>query len=349
MGDVLGLGITHYPPYALVDEKMANLLRWTLEDPDIPVEVKDMRAWPEPMRAEYGSDGGAAGAARHRAQLRAGFERVHEALQAFDPEVVFIWGDDQYENYREDVIPPFSVLAYEESVFRPWDNDFGTPNVWDEPRDLEVTVPGHREAARYLTSALLESGIDMAYAYEPLHRGWGHAFNNTVMFMDHERKGWDYPTVGIHINCYGRKVVSAHGRPSRFAKDAEIDHLDPPSPSPSRCLAMGRAMGEALSASPWRCAVIASSSWSHAFLTDKNWRLYPDIESDRAYYESLVSGDFTRWHEAELYQLEESGQQEMLNWFCLLGAVEALDLTATYTDYVESYAFNSNKCFAIFE
>ena len=36
MAHFLGLGLTHYPLLAGTDEHMADLLRWTLTDPDIP-------------------------------------------------------------------------------------------------------------------------------------------------------------------------------------------------------------------------------------------------------------------------------------------------------------------------
>ena len=41
MAHFLGLGLTHYPLLAGTDEHMADLLRWTLTDPDIPAEAKD--------------------------------------------------------------------------------------------------------------------------------------------------------------------------------------------------------------------------------------------------------------------------------------------------------------------
>jgi hypothetical protein len=100
--------------------------------------------------------------------------------------------------------------------------------------------------------------------------------------------------------------------------------------------------------SPWRVALIASSSWSHAFLTDKNYQLYPDIDADRRLYDALKAGDYDTWRSTSLASIEESGQQEMLNWFCLAGAMEALGRRPDYCEYVESWAFNSGKCFAIF-
>ena len=118
MAELLGVGLTHYPPLLGLDEDMSWVLRWTLEDPDIPDSAKAVTAWPERMRAEWGDDDGVAAAAAHRAQLMAGFDRVHRAIDGFEPDVVVVFGDDQYENFREDLIPPLAVLAYEDMDVR---------------------------------------------------------------------------------------------------------------------------------------------------------------------------------------------------------------------------------------
>ena len=36
MAEILGLGLTHYPPLCVPDADMAGILRWTLQDPAIP-------------------------------------------------------------------------------------------------------------------------------------------------------------------------------------------------------------------------------------------------------------------------------------------------------------------------
>ena len=38
----------------------------------------------------------------------------------------------------------------------------------------------------------------------------------------------------------------------------------------------------------------------------------------------------------------------MRNWVCLAGAMAALGRKPEIIDYIESYLFNSNKCFALF-
>ena len=93
---------------------------------------------------------------------------------------------------------------------------------------------------------------------------------------------------------------------------------------------------------------MASSSWSHAFLTKKNHWLYPDMEADRQRFEELKNGEHGSWRDLNLSQIEESGQNEILNWVCLAGAMTELKYRIEVIDYVESHVFNSNKCFAVF-
>ena len=112
---------------------------------------------------------------------------------------------------------------------------------------------------------------------------------------------------------------------------------------------MGAAAARAMRESPWRTALIASSSWSHAFLTDKTYQLHPDVAADRRLYEALRAGDYETWRSTPLPAIEDSGQQEMLNWYALVGAMEALGRKPDECDFIEAWAFNSNKCFAVFK
>ena len=81
-----------------------------------------------------------------------------------------IWGDDQYENFKEDIIPPFCVLAYDNVDCRPFIDRNGNPkpNAWGEPSH-KVFSYQVSPAARFLVGELIEQGIDVSYAYKPLH------------------------------------------------------------------------------------------------------------------------------------------------------------------------------------
>jgi hypothetical protein len=349
VGEILGLGMTHYPPLNGRDENMAYILRTVLRDPGLPERYRDPANWPAPMRREYGEDEGRASAAAHRAQLVAQFRRARRILDEFRPDVVVVWGDDQHENFKADIIPPFCILAYDRIEARPWERQGAPPNVWGEPADTVFQLAGHREAGKYLARRLLEQGVDMAYAYAPLHHpGLAHAFLNTIMFLDYDRVGFPYPVLAFQVNCYGRRVVSQRGGRRSLTQPLADADLDPPSPSPGRCMEVGAATARAMRESPWRVALIASSSWSHAFLTDKHFQLYPDIAADRRLYEALRAGDYETWRGTPLADIEASGQHEMLNWYMLAGAMEELGRKPDECDFIETWSFNSNKCFAVF-
>jgi len=347
LAEILGLGITHYP--GLLARRAAPIsLKKTLADPGLPPALRDPSGWPLAMQREWGSDEGATFAAQHREELRLATRRARQALDDFRPDVVVIWGDDHYENFQDDVIPPFCVLAYDELEFRPWAREGMPPNLWGEPTDTVFRVPGHRRAAKHLASGLIASDFDVAYAYRPAHKPLGHAFMNSLLYLDWDRTGFRYPVIPFIVNCYGRKVVATRGYMETLEKPLGYDDLDPPSPSPARCMALGAATVKALADSRWRVALIGSSSWSHAFLTRKNSFLFPDVDADLRLYEQLQRGDYDGWRSTSLAGIEECGQHEMLNWFCLAGAMEALGRKPSWSTFVPSSVMNSNKVIAIF-
>ncbi|GGO68503.1 extradiol ring-cleavage dioxygenase [Nonomuraea cavernae] len=353
MAEVLGVGLSHYPLFGGLDENMASLLQRTLTDPGIPAEAKDVANWPELARREWADDEGRAAAKEHRAAMVDGFERVRAAIDDFNPDALVIWGDDQYENFKEDIIPPYAVLAYPTMDLKPWahadrSSDMrDRPNVWGEDHSTTFQVRGRPDIAKYLASGLLEREIDVSYAYRPAHHpGLPHAFLNAVLYLDYHRTGFDYPVVPFPINCYGRRVVSYRGFMSEFG---DVRELDPPSPSPRRLMRMGAEVARLCAESPWRIALVASSSWSHAFLCDRTWRLHPDTPSDVRLYQALAGGDLEEWRATPLQEIEAAGQQELLNWFPLVAAMEELGHpTPVWSKFVETAVFNSNKVFAIY-
>jgi len=348
MGEILGLGVTHYPPLSGPDENMARILEHIRKDPKLPEPYRQPDGWPAPMRDEYGTDRGLASARRHRESLLAGFRNARRVLDDFGPDFVVIWGDDQYENFKEDIIPPFCVLAYDSLSAKPWEERPGA-NAWGEPNAETFVYPGHPAGAKFIASGMLDAGFDVSYAYRPLHHQLGHAFLNTLLFLDYDRKGFSYPVVPFQVNCYGRRVIAQRAGVRGLSELPSEAELDPPSPAPWRCFDLGAACARVAAESPWKVALIASSSWSHAFLTPKHHLLYPDVDADRALYEALRVGDYKTWRETPLHAIEESGQQEMLNWMCLLGGMAELGRQPTETTFVQTYIFNSNKCFAVFK
>jgi len=100
---------------------------------------------------------------------------------------------------------------------------------------------------------------------------------------------------------------------------------DPPGPQPWRCFQIGAATARAFADTPWKITLIESSSWSHSFLTEKHGQMYPDVA-----------------------QAEDRGHHELLNWFCLAGAMAELKRKPDEAVFLESWITNSDKVFAVF-
>lgn len=317
----------------------------------VPSLLKDPRNWPEPMRREWGKDEGASFAAEHRRQFVDGVRQIRQAIDDFKPDAVVIFGDDQYENFREDLITPFCMYILPRYELRPyyWQRgDSPKPNVWNEPRDTVFTVDGQPEIARYMTKAAMEQGFDMSYSYRlhnPDSDGLGHAFNFTMAYLDYDRRGWSHPIVPVAINAYGSGIIRNRGLVGHLFGEAEAD---PPAPSPRRCFELGQALARAIKASPYRVVFIGSSSWSHAFLTAKNHWVYPDVPTDRQRFDDLSSGNYLAWRDVSAAELEDAGEHELLNWMPLVGAMHELGQKPSLCDFLETYVMNSCKCNAIF-
>lgn len=350
MAEILGLGLTHYPGLRMIDAEATVFLRRTLEGGRVSAHDRDPRNWPAPMREEWADDYGAAAAATHRQRCAVAIRTLRDELDRFEPDFVLIFGDDQYENFTEDVIPPFCLFIADEFESQPYHEDggpVGAANFWGEGPETTFVHRGHSDGARFLVNRLSDAGRDLAYAYKLRYGpGLAHAFINTLLYLDFDRTGFDHPIVPCHVNCYGNQVISARGgaRPP----GQEVGEPDPPSPSARSCYDLGAAMARALRDSPWRVAMVASSSWSHAFLSKRTGWIYPDHESDLARFRELEAGDYAAWRDLDRETLEESGQHEILNWVCLAGAMAEIGATPHIVDYVESYVMNSNKCFGVF-
>ena len=351
MGEILGLGFSHYPGPAVPPEFWPRHLSTQVERGRVPRDLfLDRSRWPAEMREEWGNDEGQTAAHKHHERLIAGYRRLRAELDAFAPDLIVMWGDDQYENFKKDCIPAFCVFVMDELKCQPLaDLESGAfrtaTNAWGLPPETTIPVRSHKRAATELTRFLLQHGVDMAYSMQMRYaRGLPHSFANSVLYLDYDQHGFPFPLVPFHVNCYGNELMTT----SASLVGEGTGELSPPAPSPGRCFEIGRLTARFCKASPWRVALVATSSWSHGSLTSKHHRLYPDVVADRRHYEELTTNHFDRWATLEISDLEQSGEHEMLNWICLAGAMTEIGQTPTFTDFCESYIFNSTKCFALF-
>jgi hypothetical protein len=351
MGAVLGLGLSHFGGFFFPDAEMGSRITDALRRGKLPPHLNDPKRWPKPMRDEWSDDQGTAFAARHRADYFSGLKQARAALDAFAPDAVIIFGDDQYECFREDLVPAYCVFVMKEFVARPYARargiGGGSLNIWNDPPDTAFRYRGAEDVARRLVCGLLGRGFDPAYSYKMPHQDHlGHAFTNTLLYLDHERRGFDVPVVPFAINAYGSALIREKGGLAGASAAAAAGD-DPPGPSPKRLFDMGTAIAEIVAESPWRVALIASSSFSHGFLTAKHHFLYPDVETDRVRFADLKAGNYRAWRDLPLATLEESGQHELLNWYPVIGAMSALGQMPSYAALYESWTMNSDKCVCV--
>ena len=74
----------------------------------------------------------------------------------------------------------------------------------------------------------------------------------------------------------------------------------------------------------------------------------PQRGSGAVHHVALECGDYPAWHRYTTDQIEDSGQHEVLNWFCLLGAMEALGRKPDKATFIETWAFVSPVVFAYY-
>jgi len=353
MGEILGVGTTHYPSLTGTDVGLSSTWQTIINAPRIDPKWKDRRNWPPGMLEEVGNDMGLASAARHREAMWRNFRKLRQTIDEFDPDFIVIIADDQYENFKEDIIPPFCVYGLDRDFEQdPWNHGFrkNTDNYWGEPHDWTFKINGHREGAKYLTTGLLNRGVSMPYSYKLLHSPiLAHGFNYTVLYLDCDRKGFPHPVVPFHVNCYGSAVINAGGAFEHLFKEPHQDGPpDPPGPNPALCYEVGAKMAQTLAESPYRTVIMASSSWSHCFLSTNTGYVVPDRKSDAMMLKALEKGDYETWRNRTIEEVEAAGHHEMLNWHVLVGAMAELKRKPIINEYVETWIFQSDKCFAVF-
>ena len=322
MAEILALGISHYPPLTGPDERMSWILKRMLQNPQAAGGAASSPTAGPSRCAPSGATTRAPSAATAIATALVGWlEKTRAALDAFKPDFVLMWGDDQYENFKEDVVPPYCISAYERFKFP-------TPpgNVWGETDKTCRPAGPSGGGAKMLASRLIEEGFDTAYAYKPLHHPLGHAFTNAVMYLDYDRKGFDYPIVPFAINCYGRRVLAQRGGLPVF--DRGDRRRRPRSAGADAQAAVRSRRGDgahsrrvALSGGAARLVGLV------ARLPDRQEPLtsIPTRRPTGACTTRCAPATGRPGATARRTAVEDSGQQEILNWLCLAGAMSELE------------------------
>lgn len=246
---------------------------------------------------------------RHQVdRTRAALIRLADAIEAADPDILLIVGDDQEELFGAANTPSIALYCGAEIVMRPLGEQLRAPPSWMRlaltgyAMDTAHRFPGSADFALALVERLMDQGVDLgvcATVDDPEKAAFGHAFGFIAQRL---MKGRRIPMIPLLLNTYYPPNVIR----------------------PGRCYDIGTRIAEALAALPGgeRVAVVASGGLSH-FVTDP--------ELDLMVLGALRSGDAGRLRDLPMAALR-AGSSEILCWVLAGGAFA--HLAHRWSDYV---------------
>lgn len=203
--------------------------------------------------------------AKHARCMKA-FAKLRERVEAARPDVLLVFGDDQYEQFHFDNFPAFALClsngfeAMDPAVFC---SAFMRRGEILKSSEQRVKGRGCPELGKELMVGLMERGFDLAFSLDlpNAEYGLGHAFTHPSYYLD---PGYTIPILPFYVNCYY-----------------------PPQPSGRRCYELGRAVREEIEACPLdlNVVVVGSGGLWHT-------PLWPDAYLDEAFDGAIL--DYVR-------------------------------------------------------
>jgi hypothetical protein len=308
--------------------------------------LKDPKNWPKAAQEEWGSDQGATTGKIVQQQQIEQFKKVRAALDEFKPDLMVIMYRDLGEVFRNFAKPTFYIHAQDKYPIKTFQIFGNRENYFEEDPDRLDAIPGHKEGALYLARRLQDMDFDPTYAPESMMPDvLGHNCRALILHLDWERREFKTPVVPIGIDPFG--FLRTRNNEGMSAWDPKL-----PGPlSPRRGFALGRAMAKAFKESPWRVAIVAGGSWSHA--NDSGWefeRVVPDIEADKRRFEEWKGNKFDKWGETITWEeMEKHAQWELLPSIVLAGAMTEVGAKVKYADFCAYNILNSSWITTVFE
>ncbi len=222
-----------------------------------------------------------------RTNLRGGFERARQILEAARPDILITFADDHFDRCFYDNLPAFLVGIGEEAA-GPAIAGFDLP---------QVRLPIASQLARFIVREGLEGGVDFAFSEE---LALDHA---EIAPMMHLTPRWDLSIIPIVVNAFA-----------------------PPMPSPKRCLEVGAFIGRCIERWPekTRVAFLGTGGLSHWVGPPETGKI--NEQFDRWFLECLAEGKtaeatsrYARYEELEA--VAGNGGHEIRDWLAVAGAM----------------------------
>lgn len=298
----LGLATSHSPQCSTPSEQWIVHAERDRRNPQIPFEAL-RKARGDSLRAELTFERWKE--KYERCQREIG--RLADALQACQPDVVVVIGDDQDELFSADWRPaialfggphlddiPMGLEAYHPAIW---------PAYWARHGNVREPYPMDVQLAEHLAQGLKNAGADVTwFTKQPDQKTLGHAFT----FIRRRLMGVQpIPMVPIFLNTY----------------------YPPNQPSVAQCWKIGTAIRDAIEG--WqgceRVVLVASGGLSHFII---------DEELDRKVLDALKRHD-----QQSLLEIPDdvlvSGTSEIRNWIAVGAALQ--DYSFDLLSYIPAY------------
>jgi hypothetical protein len=212
----------------------------------------------------------------------AAIEKLRQRIDALNPDVLIVVGDDQHENLVDDNMPPFSVYIGTEAAASV------SLHYLKQPKsENRTTYRIDVEMAKAMIDGLMEEGFDPAYSRRTRYEGGlGHAFARVLKFLNPEA---NRPVIPVMVNTYY-----------------------PPAPSAKRCLDFGQALARVLRRFPGneRVVIVGSGGLSHTKIDEK---------LDDEFIRALARNDLD-YMAAMPSEILVEGTSEIRNWIAAAAA-----------------------------
>jgi hypothetical protein len=218
--------------------------------------------------------------------------KLRQKIEAFDPDVLIVVGDDQHENLVDDNMPPFSLYMGEEV-----EASTSLRYLKQSKSENRTKYRVDAKLAESLIAGLMDEGFDPAYSKRTRYDGGlGHAFARALKFLTPDASRRIIP---VMVNTYY-----------------------PPAPSARRCAQFGVALAKLVDRFPSanRVVVIASGGLSHTKI---------DEQLDERFIRALQHND-TDYMSAIPASVLVEGTSEIRNWIVTAAAANCSGTMVDY-------------------